>query len=117
MAYSGDTEWTDSLMDLADRTELFILECNNYKTETPGHLSYRTILSKNHRLNTNRLILSHMSNDVLEREDLRFDRLEDNMEIKLASKSGSQLKENSTTRSCPKSTNIRSEMNRLLATL
>lgn len=83
LGFSGDTEWTDNLFDLARNTELFILECNNYKTETSGHLSYRTILSKHHRIETKRLLLTHMSNDVLEREDIKFDRLQDGMEIKL----------------------------------
>jgi len=29
VAYSGDTEWTDKLMDLADRADLFICELSS----------------------------------------------------------------------------------------
>ncbi|MBV6645406.1 MAG: MBL fold metallo-hydrolase [Cyclobacteriaceae bacterium] len=83
LSYSGDTEWSENLIDLADNSDLFICECNNYNVESPGHLSYRTILSKHYKFNSKRIMLTHMGPAVLEREDLRFEKLEDGTTIDL----------------------------------
>ncbi len=83
MAFSGDTEWIDSLVDLSDDTEIFILECNNHLDETPGHLCYRTIQSKIDSFNTQKLFLTHMGDAVLDSFDIDFEKLQDGQEIQL----------------------------------
>ena len=69
IGFSGDTEWTDNLLDVADGTDLFICECNNYDTESPGHLSYATLRRQMPRLPTKRLVLTHLGNEMLARRN------------------------------------------------
>jgi ribonuclease BN (tRNA processing enzyme) len=80
-AFSGDTEWTDALISLAKDTDLFICECNNLNEDSPGHLSYKTIISKADKLKTKRLMLTHMGSEVIAVPKMHFERLEDGMEV------------------------------------
>ncbi len=69
IGYSGDTEWTDSLIDAARDTDLFISEAYFYEREVPYHLSYRTLMSHRDELTCDRLVLTHMNWDMLGRRD------------------------------------------------
>jgi ribonuclease BN (tRNA processing enzyme) len=80
-AFSGDTEWTDNLVDLADNSDLFICECNNLTADSLGHLSYKTLQAKKAFFNTRRLMINHMGAEVIRAENLEIDRLEDGMEV------------------------------------
>lgn len=80
-AFSGDTEWNDSLIDLADGSDLFIIECNNLEEDSPGHLSYQTISKRRSEFNTKRLLLTHMGSPVIHAEDVDLERLQDGMTV------------------------------------
>lgn len=80
-AFSGDTSWNDSLIDLADGADLFVIECNNFENQTSGHLSYKEILEKKKQFNTKRLYLTHMGSEVINQRELEIDRLSDGKEI------------------------------------
>ncbi|MFY0600621.1 MAG: MBL fold metallo-hydrolase [Cyclobacteriaceae bacterium] len=80
-AFSGDTEWTENLIALSDQSDLFICECNNLYEDSPGHLSYRTLLEKRSLFKTKRLMINHMGNDVLDVEEIEIERLKDGMEV------------------------------------
>ncbi len=67
IAYSGDTEWTDALIDVARGADLFVCECNFFDTPGPGHLDYRTLTEHRAGLECERLVLTHMGDDVLGR--------------------------------------------------
>lgn len=67
VAYSGDTQWTDALVEAADGADLFICEAYFYEKTIPYHLNYRTLLANRARLRCHRLILTHMSADMLAR--------------------------------------------------
>jgi ribonuclease BN (tRNA processing enzyme) len=67
VAYSGDTEWTDNLIGAARGADVFICECNFFDQRAPGHLDYRTITEKRPELGCERLVLTHMGDDVLAR--------------------------------------------------
>jgi ribonuclease BN (tRNA processing enzyme) len=67
IAYSGDTEWTDELLDVARGADLFVCECNYFDKRVPGHLDYRTLASQRPRLQCERLVITHMSEDMLAR--------------------------------------------------
>jgi ribonuclease BN (tRNA processing enzyme) len=69
VAYSGDTEWTDALADLARDTDLFVCECYSHERDVPYHLSYRVLQQKRSRLATRRLVITHLSPDMLLRGD------------------------------------------------
>jgi len=69
IGFSGDTEWTDALRDVADATDLFICECNFYDQDKPSHLSYHTLQKRLPDLNTRRIVLTHLGESMLERKD------------------------------------------------
>ncbi len=83
LSFSGDTEWTDSLVDLADNSELFIMECNNFSSDTPGHLSHAKIVEMKPRLKTKKIVLSHQGSEALSEDHFEFDRLKDGDRIPL----------------------------------
>lgn len=65
LAYSGDTQWTESLVDLARDTDLFVCECYTRERDVPYHLSYRVLQQKRPALATRRLVLIHLGPDML----------------------------------------------------
>ena len=65
IAYSGDTEWTPALLDLAERADLFICECNFYQSHISGHLSYRVLQQHLSDITAERVCLSHLGPDML----------------------------------------------------
>src|SRR5205807_7583164 len=67
IAYSGDTEWTDALLDVARGADLFVCECNYFDKRVPGHLDYRTLASQRPRLECERIVITHMSEEMLAR--------------------------------------------------
>lgn len=65
IAYSGDTEWTDALLPLADGADLFICEASTFATAVENHLSFTTLMAHRERLHCRRLLITHMSDDML----------------------------------------------------
>lgn len=65
MAYSGDTEWTDTLLEASDDVGLFL--CEGYSpTPVRWHLDLETLSNHRHRLSCRRLVLTHLSPSALE---------------------------------------------------
>jgi ribonuclease BN (tRNA processing enzyme) len=62
-AYSGDTAWTEALVDLADGADLFVIECYSAERPIPGHIDWPTLDAHRARLNARRLMLTHMSEE------------------------------------------------------
>jgi ribonuclease BN (tRNA processing enzyme) len=67
IAYSGDTEWTDELIELAKGADLFICEAYVFERSIKYHLSYAALAQHRPRLGCRRLVLTHMSADMLNR--------------------------------------------------
>jgi ribonuclease BN (tRNA processing enzyme) len=65
IAYSGDTEWTDALIEASADADVFICECNFLDKKAPGHLDYETLMQNRDRLRTRRIVLTHMSQRML----------------------------------------------------
>lgn len=65
LGYSGDTTWTDALVDVARGCDLMILECYLLRTATPQHLGLATIEANRQRLAAKRILLTHMAAEVL----------------------------------------------------
>lgn len=64
MAYSGDTEWTDSLLEAADGVDLFL--CEGYSPKpVRWHLDLDALARQRHRLTCRRLVLTHLSPTAL----------------------------------------------------
>ncbi len=69
IAYSADTEWTETLIPAARDADLFIAEAYYYDKVVKNHLSLKTLEAHLPEINPKRLILTHMSGDMLERLD------------------------------------------------
>jgi ribonuclease BN (tRNA processing enzyme) len=69
IGYSGDTEWTDSLLDVARAADLFVCECNFFDKKVAGHLDYQTLIEKRAQLGCKRMVITHMSEDMLSHLD------------------------------------------------
>ena len=67
IAYSGDTEWTENLLEAARGADLFICEAYFFEKKIKFHLDYRTLRDHRARLECRRLVLTHMSQDMLSR--------------------------------------------------
>ena len=67
IAYSGDTGWTDTLVKVARDADLFIVECYAYDGAAQHHLNYNTLLENVSKLRSKRLLLTHLSRDMLDR--------------------------------------------------
>jgi ribonuclease BN (tRNA processing enzyme) len=67
LAYSGDTAWTETLLDVARDADLFVCEAYFYEKSVRYHLDYRTLAAHRDRLGCRRLVLTHMSEDMLAR--------------------------------------------------
>jgi len=65
IAYSGDTEWTDTLIEAARGADLFVTECYAYDKPIRYHLSLKAIEQNLARLGARRLVLTHMSDAML----------------------------------------------------
>ncbi len=75
LAFSGDTEWTEALVDAAAGADLFICECNSYDRPIPNHLNYLELVAQRHRLDCRRMLLTHLGDDMLARDDLEIEAL------------------------------------------
>jgi ribonuclease BN (tRNA processing enzyme) len=60
-AYSGDTEWVDALISVADGADLFMVECFAYSGKLPGHISWDVLKPRLPDLRARRIMLTHMN--------------------------------------------------------
>ncbi|HET8577336.1 MAG TPA: MBL fold metallo-hydrolase [Methylomirabilota bacterium] len=67
IAYSGDTEWTEDLLETAREADLFVCEAYCFEKKIKHHLDYQTLMAHRAALGCRRLILTHMSGDMLSR--------------------------------------------------
>lgn len=69
IAYSADTEWTEALIPAAHDADLFIAEAYYYDRIVKNHLSLTTLEAHLAEIKPKRLVLTHMSDDMLGRLD------------------------------------------------
>jgi ribonuclease BN (tRNA processing enzyme) len=69
ISYSGDTEWTNELIELAKNADLFICECNSYKSNLKGHLNYQTLQTNISLLSYKKVLLTHFNEEMLNNLD------------------------------------------------
>ena len=67
ICYSGDTGWTETLVEAARGADLFICECYTFEQPRRAHLSYSVLREKLAQIGAKRVILTHMSEDMLAR--------------------------------------------------
>jgi ribonuclease BN (tRNA processing enzyme) len=69
ITYSGDTEWTESLLEAARGADLFICEAYVFEKKIKYHLDYAALRLQAGRIDCRRLILTHLGPDMLSRLD------------------------------------------------
>ena len=67
VAYSGDTQWSEALIQAAHGADLFVCECNFLEKSAGYHLDYRTLMDHRTELGCRRLVLTHMGEEMLRR--------------------------------------------------
>lgn len=77
LAYSGDTEWTDSLIQLSENADLFLCECNFFEQNFNGHLNYLHLSKHLNRLCSKNTLITHAGKSMLEQKGLRIPIAED----------------------------------------
>ena len=65
ITYSGDTEWTDTLIEASRGADLLVIECYSYDKPIRNHLNLKIIERNISRLGAKRVVLTHMSDDML----------------------------------------------------
>jgi ribonuclease BN (tRNA processing enzyme) len=65
LAYSGDTEWTEALVPVADGADLFITECYEYARAVAGHISWSILKTRIPDLRARRIMITHMNPSML----------------------------------------------------
>ncbi len=84
IAYSADTEWTETLIPAARDADLLIAEAYYYDKVVKNHLSLKALEVHLPGIKPRRLVLTHMSDDMLGRLDtLGYITANDGMIVKL----------------------------------
>lgn len=84
IAYSGDTEWNRNLFQAASGSDVFVCECNFFDGSGPGHLNYETVTEHREQFGTQRLILTHLSREMLDHlDEVQVEAAEDGLAIEL----------------------------------
>ena len=69
IAYTADTEWTETLIPLGRDADLLIAEAYTFDKPVKNHLSLKTLQAHLAEIKPKRLVLTHMSDDLLGRLD------------------------------------------------
>jgi ribonuclease BN (tRNA processing enzyme) len=67
--YSGDTEWVEALVSVADGADLFICECYGYSGYLTGHMTWEVLKPRLPDLRARRIMVTHMNPTMLARLD------------------------------------------------
>jgi ribonuclease BN (tRNA processing enzyme) len=67
IAYSGDSEWTDALIEIGRDADLFIVEALSFDKRISQHLDYAALLANEARIGARRIILTHLGPEMLSR--------------------------------------------------
>ncbi len=65
ITYSGDTVWTESLVEAGRDADLLIAEALSYERRIPQHMDYATLKANLGRIGAKRVILTHLGPDML----------------------------------------------------
>ena len=84
LLFSGDSAWTDVFVRHADGVDLFLCECSFFEEQPGMHVNYRALHANLPRLRCKKLILTHLGEEMLARQDqLRIPAAEDGMVIEI----------------------------------
>jgi len=84
IAYTGDTEWTDTLVAAGRDADLLIAEAYFYDKRVKYHLDYATLIAELPRIAPRRLVVTHMNTDMLGRlDDIDCEAADDGLRLTL----------------------------------
>jgi ribonuclease BN (tRNA processing enzyme) len=84
IAYTGDTAWTGTLTEVAAGADLLIAEAYYRDKRVPFHLSLADLAAHRAELTSRRIVLTHMSADMLGRQDQAgFETAEDGLVLQV----------------------------------
>ncbi|RJP67409.1 MAG: MBL fold metallo-hydrolase [Candidatus Abyssobacteria bacterium SURF_17] len=84
IAYTGDTGWTDELIEAGHAADLLIAEAYFYNKHITFHLDLATLMEHLPSIVPKRLVLTHMSDDMLSRlPDIPYEVAEDGKMIEV----------------------------------
>lgn len=67
LAYSGDTAWTETLVEAARDADVFICEASFFGRKVSGHMDVADVLPRLPEIGAKRTILTHMGDEMLAR--------------------------------------------------
>lgn len=65
LAFTGDSEWVESLVPAGQGADLYIMECYGFDTDVRYHMSWRTIEKNLARIGAKHVLLTHMNASML----------------------------------------------------
>jgi ribonuclease BN (tRNA processing enzyme) len=84
IAFSGDTQWTDTLIEVGRGADLFICECYTREKPIATHMALATLERHLAQIRPKKLLLTHMSADMLaRRNEVPYATAEDGMIVEL----------------------------------
>jgi ribonuclease BN (tRNA processing enzyme) len=84
IVYSGDSGWTEELLMHTQNADLFICECTYFETQVATHMNYLQIAQNLDRFGSKRIVLTHLGEEVLERQqDTAIELAHDGLEVTL----------------------------------
>jgi ribonuclease BN (tRNA processing enzyme) len=84
IAYSGDTEWTEALIDIGRDADLFICEAFTRDKPIATHMALSSLERHLGQIRPKRLVLTHMGNEMLARHaEVPFETAEDGKIVEL----------------------------------
>jgi ribonuclease BN (tRNA processing enzyme) len=69
VGYTGDTAWTDALLEVAAGADLLVAEAYFFDKKIRWHLDYATLAAVRPTLGARRTVVTHLSADMLSRVD------------------------------------------------
>jgi ribonuclease BN (tRNA processing enzyme) len=67
LSFTGDSEWTESLVPAGRGADLYIMECYEFQGEPRYHMSWKRIAGELERIGASRVMLTHMADGMLSR--------------------------------------------------
>ncbi len=68
LAFTGDSQWTESLVACGKAADLYMIECYKYATRVNYHMSWLEIAPHLDRIGAKRVMLTHMSDEMLAKQ-------------------------------------------------
>jgi ribonuclease BN (tRNA processing enzyme) len=83
VVFTGDTRWDPALARYTKGADLLVIDCTALHTPIGDHLAYDEIREHEEELGADRIILSHMGEEVVATDELEFEKATDGLLIEL----------------------------------